>query len=45
MSISGRELHLDMISLDIKDYDVILGIDFLTMYGASIDCHRRRVVF
>ena len=38
MSISGRELHIDMISLDIKDYDVILGMDFLAKYGASIDC-------
>ena len=45
MCISSRELHIDLISLDMKDYDVILGMDFLVKYGASIDCHRRKVVF
>ena len=34
-----------MISQDLKDYDVILGMDFFAKYGASIDCHHRRVVF
>ena len=34
-----------MISLDIKDYDVILGRDFLAKYGASIDCCQHRVAF
>ena len=42
---SGRELFIGMISLDIKDYDVILGMDFLDKHGASNDCRHRRVVF
>ena len=45
MSIFGRELFIDIISLDMKDYDVILGMDFLAKYGASIDCRCRRVIF
>ena len=45
MSIFSRELHINLKSLDMKDYDVILGMDFLAKYGASIDCPRRRVVF
>ena len=44
-SISGRELHIDMISLDMKDKDVILGMDFLAKYGSSINCRRRRLLF
>ncbi|XP_060962018.1 uncharacterized protein LOC133032169 [Cannabis sativa] len=27
------------------DFDVILGMDFLTKYGASIDCKQEKVVF
>ena len=26
------------------DYNVILGMDFLIKYGASIECHKQRVV-
>ncbi|XP_074559895.1 uncharacterized protein LOC141815930, partial [Curcuma longa] len=28
-----------------QDFDVILGMDFLSKYGASIECRKRRVVF
>ena len=45
MSISSREFFIDMISLDMKDYDVILDMDFLAKYDTSIDCRHRRVVF
>ena len=45
MSISGKVLFIDMTSLDMKDYNVILSMDFLAKYGASIDCCRRRVIF
>ena len=26
-------------------YDVILGMDWLTVYRVLIDCHRRRIIF
>ena len=36
---------MDLISLEMKDFDVILGMDWLTKHHASIDCFRKRVVF
>ena len=36
--IAGRELFVDLVMLEIVDYDVILGMDFLGKYHASIDC-------
>ena len=43
--MSDRELYVDLIILNMYDYDVILGIDFLSKYNATIDCRHRRVVF
>ncbi|WP_262708580.1 hypothetical protein, partial [Arcticibacter tournemirensis] len=45
VKISERELYSDLIMLDMPDYDVILGMDFLSKYDASIECRKRRVVF
>ncbi|CAH9130500.1 unnamed protein product [Cuscuta epithymum] len=45
MSIAGRELFVDLIVLDMRDYDVILGMDFLQKYSASIICRKRMVSF
>ncbi|KAL5577023.1 hypothetical protein UlMin_018722 [Ulmus minor] len=33
-----RELYVDLIVLDMYDYDVILGMDFLEKYNATIEC-------
>ena len=43
--IADRELFCDLIVLDMTDYDVILGMDFLSRYGASIECRKQKVVF
>ncbi|KAL5545109.1 hypothetical protein UlMin_008893 [Ulmus minor] len=43
--VSNRELYVDLIMLDLHDYDVILGMDFLSKYNATIECRHRRVVF
>ncbi|KAL5582106.1 hypothetical protein UlMin_014548 [Ulmus minor] len=40
--LSERELHVDLIVLDMYDYDVILGMDFLAKYNATIECRLRR---
>ncbi|XP_074559868.1 uncharacterized protein LOC141815899 [Curcuma longa] len=40
--IAERELYCDLIVLDMQDFDVILGMDFLTKYGASIECRKRK---
>ena len=43
--ISERELSVDLVILDMIDYDVILGMDFLSKYEATIDCKARVVSF
>ncbi|KAL5538583.1 hypothetical protein UlMin_045492 [Ulmus minor] len=43
--VSNRELYVDLIMLNLHDYDVILGMDFLSKYNATIECRHRRVVF
>ena len=43
--ISERELSADLVILDMIDYNVILGMDFLSKYEATIDCKARVVSF
>ena len=43
--ITGRELNVDLVILDMFDYDVIVEMDFLTKYGAIINCQVRTVNF
>ncbi|KAL5548506.1 hypothetical protein UlMin_003737 [Ulmus minor] len=43
--IFGRELSVNLIILDMRDYDVILGMDFLAKYEATINCKARSVNF
>ena len=43
LEISGTLLIVDMKIMDMLEFDVILGMDWLTTYGIVIDCERRRV--
>ena len=45
MHIDGRELFTNSVILEMQDYDVILGMDWLSKYNATIDCKKKRVVF
>ena len=36
---------MDLVILDMFDYDVIIGMDFLTKYKATINCKARTVKF
>ncbi|XP_062086532.1 uncharacterized protein LOC133792641 [Humulus lupulus] len=36
--IDGRELYADLIMLEMHDYEVILGMDWLSKYNVTIDC-------
>ena len=45
IKIEDKELERDLIELVIKDFDVILGMDWLARHGATIDCRRKKVVF
>ena len=43
LEISGTLLIVDLRIMDTSEFDVILGMDWLTAYGVVIDCERRRV--
>ena len=43
LEISGTLLTVDLRIMDMSEFDVILGIDWLTTYRVVIDCDRRRV--
>ena len=43
--VDGRDLYVDLIVLDMVDYEVILGMDWLSKYHASIDCMKKIVTF
>ena len=43
--VSDQELYIDLIILNLYDYDVIMGMDFLSKYNATIECRYRRVIF
>ena len=43
LEISGTLLIVDLRIMDISEFDVILGMDWLTAYRVVIDCERRRV--
>ena len=43
--IGGQEFLEDLILLDIHDFDVILGMDWLSRHHATVDCYRKRVRF
>ena len=45
MLIEGRELLADFVLLDVMDFDVILGIDWLSQHYATVICQRKEVIF
>ena len=43
LEISGILLTVDLRVMDMSEFDVIMGMDWLTAYRIIIDCERRRV--
>ena len=43
LEISGILLTVDLQLMDISDFDVILGMDWLTAHRVVIDCDSRRI--
>ena len=41
--LGNSEFPVELTFLDIKDFDIILGIDFLTEYNAKINCQAKAV--
>ncbi|KAL0536802.1 hypothetical protein IC582_025764 [Cucumis melo] len=45
IEIAGHVIEVTLIVLDMLDFDVILGMDWLAVNHASIDCSRKEVTF
>ncbi|KAL0546363.1 hypothetical protein IC582_016271 [Cucumis melo] len=45
IEIVGHVIEITLIVLDMLDFDVILGMDWLAVNHASIDCSRKEVTF
>ena len=45
IEMDGRIFPVDLISLEMKDFYVISGMDWLTKHHTSVDCFRKMVVF
>ena len=45
ISFGDHELVADLIPLDVREFDVILGIDWLSDWHATLDCFTKRVCF
>ena len=44
-SIEGQDMEADLILIDLKGLDVILGMNWLSTNYASMDCFRKEVIF
>ena len=44
-SIENQDMEADLILIDLKGLDVILGMDWLASNYASMDCFRKEVIF
>ncbi|KAJ9671115.1 hypothetical protein PVL29_027215 [Vitis rotundifolia] len=45
ITLADRALKVDLRILDMTRYDVILRMDWLTVYRALINCHRYRIIY
>ena len=41
--IKGQEFPTDLIALDIRDFDVVLVMDWLSLHRATLDCYKKEV--
>ena len=44
LAIGSHVFPLDLIILESKGFDVILGMDWLSMYGGNIDCASKSII-
>ena len=43
--IGGQEFPTDLVALDMRDFDVVLGMDWLSRHRATLDCYKKEVNF
>ena len=41
--IGGQEFPTDLVALDMRDFDVVLGMDWLSRHRATLDCYKQEV--
>ena len=41
--IGGQEFPADLVALDMKDFHVVLGMDWLSSHRATLDCYKKEV--
>ncbi|XP_077249189.1 uncharacterized protein LOC143888636 [Tasmannia lanceolata] len=45
VEIEGKKIPVELVILEMKDFDVILGMDWLVANHTNLDCHKKRVKF
>ncbi|XP_048140752.1 uncharacterized protein LOC125316459 [Rhodamnia argentea] len=45
LRIDDVEMPVDLVESNIQDFDVILGMDWLSTYHATIDCYAKKIIF
>ena len=40
--IGGKEFLVDLVALDMKDFDAVLGMDWLSRHRATLDCYKKK---
>ena len=41
--IEGQEFPADLVALDMRDFDVVLGMDWLSRHKSTLDCYKKEV--
>ena len=41
--IGGHEFLADLVALDMRDFDVVLDMDWLSRHRATLDCYKKEV--
>ena len=41
--IGGQEFPMELMALDMRDFDVVLGMDWLSRHRATLDCYKKEV--
>ena len=41
--IEGQEFPADLVALDMRDFDVVLGMDWQSRHRATLDCYKKEV--
>ena len=42
--VEGRILATNLIPIELREFDAILGMDWLTIHGAKVDCPSKEVI-